>query len=145
MTTILFELGIRFVVFGGVLWFAARRSDKITIEPRLVASRKWLWGCGGSLRKVPRRSLLPLVALVFATLNVGLYWLLAPLLDLATFGALWIATPFVVNGALLYATTRVVRPLHIEGVLTMVWLAALLTLAHGALYLGLDVLAPRWA
>jgi hypothetical protein len=123
MTWFLIEIAIRFLVFGGVFWFAARRSDKIRIHPRYA---------------------LPLVALVFGALNVGLYWLLAPVVNLATFGTMWIAVPFVINGALLYATSRVLRPLEIRGVLTMMWLAGLLTLAHGALYLGLDVLAPRW-
>jgi hypothetical protein len=123
MTWLLIKIAVRLLVFTGVFWFAARRSEKVRIHPRYA---------------------LPLVALVFAGLNVGLYWLLAPVINLATFGTLWIALPFVINGALLYVTHRVLRPLEIRGVVTMLWLAGLLTIAHGLLYLGLDVLAPRW-
>lgn len=122
MIWILSKLAIRLVVFGAVLGFAAWKNEKVTIKPRYA---------------------LPLVALVFGALNVGLYWLAKPVLNLATLGTLWIALPLVINGVFLYATTRLLEPLgivKIKGLLTTLWLAVLLTVAHGALYLGLDVI-----
>ena len=63
---ILIKLGVRLVVFTGVFWFAAKKNEKVIFE------KKW----------AP-----PLVALVFAILNTGLYWMLKPILNLATMGA----------------------------------------------------------
>ena len=119
MTWMLIKLAIRLVVFGAVFWFATWKNQKVTIKPKYA---------------------LPLVALVFGLLNVGLYWLAKPILNLATFGTLWIALPLFLNGLFLYATNRLLKHLEIKGMLTMLWLAVLLTVAHGALYLGLDVI-----
>lgn len=119
MTWMLIKLAIRLVVFGAVFWFAAWKNPKVTIKPKYAV---------------------PLVALVFGLLNVGLYWLAKPILHLATFGTLWIALPLFLNGLFLYATNRLLKHLEIKGMLTMIWLAVLLTAAHGALYLGLDVI-----
>ena len=76
MTWILIKMAIRLVVFVAVFWFAARKNPKIRIQPR--------WA-------------VPLVAGVFAILNVGLYWLLKPVLNLATFNVAWFAMPLVLN------------------------------------------------
>jgi uncharacterized membrane protein YvlD (DUF360 family) len=120
----LIKLAIRVVVFAVVFGVAAHKLEKVSIAPR--------WA-------------LPLVGLVFAALNAALYWLLRPLLDLATLGILGILMPFVINGGFLYLTRRAMRPLkidvRIEGVRAMAMLAILLTAAHGVLYLALDVLA----
>jgi hypothetical protein len=119
MIWMLSKLAIRLVVFGAVFGFAAWKNEKVTIKPKYAV---------------------PLVALVFGLLNVGLYWLAKPVFNLATFGTLWIALPFFLNGLFLYATNRLLKHLEIKGMLTMLWLAGLLTVAHGALYLGLDVI-----
>jgi len=122
MTWILAKLAIRLAVFIAVFWFASRKSSKITIQPR--------WA-------------IPLVAGVFGLFNIGLYWLLRPLLHLATFGAVAFVLPLVINGLFLWATARAVAKkqwLKLEGVLAPIWLALALTVAHGLLWLGLDYL-----
>lgn len=138
-TGLLIKLGIRLVVFTLVFWLVAKKHPKVVI--------RHVWA-------------MPLVALVFAILNTALYWMLAPIAKLATLGMLSIAMPFLINGALLYATVRFFawpkllgtttdpktgkaaparKPLiAIEGVLAGVWLVAALALAHGALWLALD-------
>jgi uncharacterized membrane protein YvlD (DUF360 family) len=122
MTWLLIKIAIRFVVFGGVFWFATRKNEKIVITP------KWA---------------LPLVALVYSALNIGLYWLAQPVINLATFGALALAIPLLLNGAFLYATDRVVKQLEIKGLWTMLWLSLVLTGAHLVLYVGLDWIPAR--
>ena len=122
MTWILVKLLIRVVVFAGVFALAVRKSEKITVE------KKWA---------------VPLVGLVFALLNTGLYWLLKPVVNLATFGVAWLIVPFLLNGMFLYATNWLlgkarVKGLQINGTWVMVKLAVLLTLVHGGLYLALD-------
>ena len=81
------------------------------------------------------------VAGVFAVLNTGLYWLLKPVLNLATFGAAWFVMPLVINLGFLIATARVVERkkwLEIDGVRATLWLALILTAAHGVFWFGLD-------
>jgi hypothetical protein len=119
MTWLLIKFGIRFLVFGGIFAFVAWKDERVTVQP------KWA---------------LPLIGLVFAVMNTGLYWLLKPVLNLATLGAMGFLMPLVVNGLLLYATNRVLRPLQIKGIMPMFWLAVYLTAAHGALWLVLDKL-----
>ncbi len=119
MTWLLVKLGVRLLGFIAVFWFAARKHPKIKIEPR--------WA-------------VPLVGL-FALMNVGMYWLLAPVLNLATFGAAWFAMPLVINLGFLVATMRILdkkRWLVIEGVRATLFLALVLTVAHGVFWLGLD-------
>lgn len=117
MTWILIKLGIRFGVFGAVFGFAIWKNEKVNVEPKYA---------------------IPLVAAVFALLNMGLYWVAKPVLNLATFGSLAFVMPFILNTVFLYVTNRLIRPLKIDGILTMAWLAFLLTVAHGALWLVLD-------
>jgi hypothetical protein len=146
-TGILIKLGVRLLVFGAVFFLAARRNPKIAIHAR--------WAT-------------PPVALVFAMLNTGLYWALKPVLDLATLGALGFVMPLVVNTVLLVATVRFfaweklprvkavadaakpsergvdARPLfEIHGLFATLWMALILTVAHGALWVGLDYLPGR--
>ena len=121
-TGVLVKLGVRLVVFTAVFWFAARRHDKI------VFARKW----------AP-----PLFGLVFAVLNTAIYWLLVPVLDVATLGAVSLAMPFIVNTILLAATVRIFQSrdwFKIEGLLATLYLATFLTAAHGVLWLCLDYL-----
>lgn len=116
----LIKLGVRLVVFTGVFWFAAKKSEKIVFE------KKW----------AP-----PLVALVFAVLNTGLYWMLKPVLDIATMGAVGFALPFVINGALLLGTMKVFEKrkwFRIDGFFATLWMALILTAAHGVLWVALD-------
>lgn len=125
MTWILIKMAIRLVAFVALFWFAARKNPKIKISPR--------WAT-------------PLVAGVFAVLNVGLYWLLKPVLNLATFNVAWFAMPFVLNLLFLIATIRVFQTkkwLVIDGVRATLWLALLLTAAHCVLYAGLDYLPAK--
>jgi hypothetical protein len=122
VTGILIKLGVRLVVFGLAFWFATRNNPKVVIR---------------------KKRMLPLIALVFAALNTGLYWLLAPILKLATLGALGFLVPLAVNGLLLLGTVRIFQRwklVELQGLVTTLWLAVLLTLTHGALYLGLDYL-----
>lgn len=141
-TGILIKMGVRLLVFGVVFYFAARKNPKVVIHA------KWAT---------------PLVAFVFALLNTGLYWALKPLLDLATLGAVGFFMPFIVNMVLLIVTVRFftwsklprflpktddkkaeAKPLfQIQGLMTTLWMAAILTAAHGLLYVGLDYLPTR--
>lgn len=125
VTGILIKLGVRFVVFGLVFYLAARQN------PRIQLPNKWTT---------------PVIALVFALLTTALYWVLTRILSLATLGAAGFVMPFVANLVLLYATVRIFaarRWLEIEGAMTYLWLATILTAAHGLLWLGLDYLPPR--
>jgi len=119
MSPLLIKIGVRLLVFTLVFAFAAWRSPGVTVRPRIA---------------------LPLVGLVFALLNTGLYWLGRPLLHLATLGAAWLLVPFALNGLFLWVTARFVRPLRIESVRSMLWLAVLLTAAHGACWFIVDQL-----
>jgi len=119
MIPLAIKLGVRFVVFTGVFIFAVRKSEKISIKPKMAV---------------------PLVALVFAILNTALYWALGPVLNIATLGTMGLLIPFALNGLFLYLTNRLLRPLEIQGMRAMAWLALLLTVAHGLLYLLLDVI-----
>jgi uncharacterized membrane protein YvlD (DUF360 family) len=118
---ILIKLGVRLVVFTAVFWVAARKNPKVIFE------KKWAT---------------PLVALTFAVLNTALYWALVPLLNLATLGAIGFVMPLVINGALLALTVKIfARKQHwfrIDGFFATLWLAVVLTLAHGLCWLGLD-------
>jgi uncharacterized membrane protein YvlD (DUF360 family) len=126
MTAVLIKLAIRLVVFTLVFWFAAKKNEKITF------GKKW----------AP-----PLVALVFAVLNTVLYWLLLPVLDLATVGVASFVMPFIVNALLLLATMKIFdlrdwsrEWIKIEGLFANLWMATFLTAAHGLLWFSLDYL-----
>lgn len=148
-TGVLIKLGVRLVIFGGVFFLAARRNPKVLIHA------KWAT---------------PLVALVFAALNTGLYWALRPILDFATLGALGFFMPLIVNTVLLVSTVRLfawdklprvrvaepnakakpkaaeptAKPLfEIDGIVTTLWMALVLTAAHGVLWVALDYLPSR--
>ena len=125
-TAILIKLGVRLVVFGLVFFIATRKNPKVIVSKKRV---------------------LPLIALVFAVLNTALYWLLAPILNVATMGAAGFLMPFVVNMVLLVGTVKIFSKwkwFEIQGVMTTLWMAAFLTLAHGALWLGLDYVPTRF-
>ena len=125
-TQVLIKLGVRLVVFGLVFFIATRKNPKIVVSKKRV---------------------LPLIALVFAVLNTALYWLLAPILNVATLGAAGFLMPFVVNMVLLLGTVKIFSKwkwFEISGLMTTLWMAAFLTLAHGALYLGLDYFPARF-
>jgi uncharacterized membrane protein YvlD (DUF360 family) len=121
-TGVLIKLGIRLVVFALVFWLVARKHDKVILKTRWVA---------------------PVVGLVFAVLNTALYWGLSRLFEVATLGALGIAMPFIINGVLLYATTRIFERVksewfRIDGVFAGLWMVMVLTAAHGVCWLALD-------
>src|SRR5262245_64165611 len=125
VTGVLNKLGASLVLFSAVFFVAARKNPKIKIEPR--------WAT-------------PLIALVFAVLNVGAYWLLTQLLNLATLGAIGIFMPFVVNLLFLFATVRVFEAkkwLVIDGLIATVWMALYLTIAQGVIWFALDYLPNR--
>jgi hypothetical protein len=142
-TGILIKLAVRLVVFTAVFWFAARKNPKVVID------RKWAT---------------PMIALVFAVLNTALYWALSPVFKLATLGMIGLAMPLVINAALLYGTVRIFsmprllgtkideagktttarKPLiRIDSMMGMLWMALVLTLAHGACWFALDYLPNR--
>ena len=120
MTTILIKLAIRLVVFTGVFWLAARKNDKVIFEKRWAP---------------------PLAGLVFAVLSTALYWGLSKVLAIATLGVAGFALPLFINVLLLAATVRLFESkqwFRIEGFFAFLWMALFLTLAHGALWLGMD-------
>jgi hypothetical protein len=117
MDEILIKLAVRFGLFLAVFAFAVWKNPRVTVKPKIA---------------------LPLVVLVFALLNTGLYWLLKPVVNIATLGVAWLLVPFALNGLFLWATRRLIRPLKIEGLATMAWLAILLTAAHGLCWFVLD-------
>jgi uncharacterized membrane protein YvlD (DUF360 family) len=120
LVAILIKLGVRLVVFTGVFWFAARKNKKIIFQ------KKW----------AP-----PLVAFVFAVFNTALYWMLKPVLNIATMGAIGFILPLIINGALLLLTMKVFEKkqwFRIDGLFASLWMAVVLTLAHGVLWLGVD-------
>ncbi len=122
LVAVLVKLGVRLVVFTAVFWFAAKKNKKIVFD------KKWAT---------------PIIALTFAVLNTALYWAVKPILNLATLGAVAFAMPLVINGALLYATERIFQSrkwFRIEGLIAMVWMAIVLTVAHGALWVAIDYL-----
>lgn len=120
LVAVLVKLGVRLVVFTAVFWFAAKKNKKIIFE------KKWAT---------------PLIALTFALMNTALYWMLKPVLNIATMGAVAFAMPLVINGALLLGTERIFQSrkwFRIEGLFATLWMAIFLTLAHGALWVALD-------
>jgi len=121
VTWLLIKIGIRVVVFGATFAIVSWKDRRVSVHPRYA---------------------LPLVAVVFALLNAGLYWLLRPVLDLATMGSLGLLMPFLLNGGFLYATARLLRPLKIEGIWPMLRLSGILTAVHGVLWLFLDYI--KW-
>jgi len=125
-TEVLIKLGVRLLVFGLVFFIATRKNPKVTVS---------------------KKRMLPVIALVFAVLNTALYWLLAPLLNVATLGAAGFLMPFVVNMVLLIGTVKIFERwkwFQVDGLMTTLWMAAFLTIAHGALYLGLDYFPARF-
>lgn len=124
MSWLLIKFSIRILVFGLIFGFATWRSENVAVKPKFA---------------------LPIVAIVFALLNVGLYWMLSPVLNLATLGVMWMFMPFVLNALFLLGTGRLLKRLRVEmkldGLMTILWLATLLTVAHGVLYVALDVIA----
>ena len=79
-------------------------------------------------------------------MNTALYWALTPILNLATLGAFGFLMPFVVNLLFLYATVRIFSAkkwIGIESTLTYLWLAVILTAAHGLLWFGLDYVPAK--
>ncbi|MBL9015887.1 MAG: phage holin family protein [Myxococcales bacterium] len=148
---LLIKLAVRLVVFGAVFFVAAKKHPKILIH------NKWAT---------------PLIALVFALLNTAVYWALTPILNLATLGAIGFAMPLVANVIFLLATEKLFKAIaekrkarqpvadakakgkdaaageikpwfEIQGFFATLWMAIFLTVAHGALWLGLDYL-PSW-
>jgi hypothetical protein len=120
MTWLLAKLGIRLLGFIAVFFLATRLNPRIKIQPR--------WA-------------IPLVAGLFAVMNVAMYWLLKPVLNLATFGAAWFAMPLLINLGFLIATMRITETkkwLVIEGIRATLYLALLLTAAHGVFWFALD-------
>ena len=148
---VLIKLAIRLVVFGLVFFLAAKKNPKIVIH------NKWAT---------------PLIALVFALLNTAVYWLLTPILNIATLGVAGFVMPFIVNMLFLLGTVKAFEKLNhrlassannsrlassanpekrksqkkwieIQGLMATLWMAAFLTIAHGALYVALDYLPNR--
>jgi len=122
--------GVRLVMFTVVFWLAPQPK-----KGRLEAVRfksKWL---------------APLVGLVFALLDIALYWVLTHGFDLATFGAISFVMPLIVNGLLLFATVKLFAWREqmrgwftIDSVVAGLWMVVFLTVVQGLCWLGLDYL-----
>ncbi len=120
ITGILIKFGVRLVVFGLVIWLVSKRNKDVIIHKRLA---------------------IPLIALLFAALNAALYFILKPILNIATLGAVEYLMPLVINFMLLAVTIRVIEKkqwIEIRGLIATLYLGVALTLAHGALWLALD-------
>ena len=137
MAILLIKLGVRLVVFTAVFWLVARSEAKKAEgpkkrEPRVVITPRWAT---------------PIVAAVFALANVGLYWALKPILNLATLGAIGFLMPLVVNFLLLAGTVRLFESkkwIKVNGLFALLWLAIIVTIAHGVLWFGVDYLPPKF-
>jgi uncharacterized membrane protein YvlD (DUF360 family) len=142
MTWILVKLAIRLVAFTGVFWLATRprrlkghppgKDGKPAMKPPRI--------------KIQPRWAIPLIGVVFAGLNILLYWMVRPILDLATLRTFSFIMPLVVNGLLLWATAEIVKKkkwLQLDGMWAAIWLAGALTLAHGVMYVALDYLPAK--
>ena len=108
------------MVFGLVIWLVSKRNKDVIIHKRLA---------------------IPLIALLFAALNAALYFILKPILNIATLGAVEYLMPLVINFMLLAVTIRVIEKkqwIEIRGLIATLYLGVALTLAHGALWLALD-------
>ena len=122
ITGVLIKFGVRLVVFGLVIWLVSKRNKDVIIHKRLA---------------------IPLIALLFAALNTALYFILKPILNLATLGAVEYLTPLVINLALLALTIRVIEKkkwIEIKGLIATIYLGVALTIAHGALWVILEYL-----
>lgn len=122
VTAVFVKLGVRLLVFALVLWLASKRNADITIH------RKWS---------------IPLVAALFAVLNTALYVVLHFVLNIATFGAVTLVLPVLINLVLLLVTLRLVESrkwIEVKGVMATLYLAVAFALAHGALWVGLEYL-----
>ncbi len=120
ITGILIKFGVRLVVFGLVIWLVSKRNKDVIIHKRLA---------------------IPLIALLFAALNAALYFILKPILNIATLGAVEYLMPLVINILLLALTIRVIEKkqwIEIKGLIATLYLGVALTVAHGALWLALD-------
>jgi hypothetical protein len=114
MTLVALKLLIRAVVFGIAITFACRRDEDVKVEPR---------------------NMLPLVGLAFAALNMVLYHLLAPALNLVTLWTLWFVVPFAANGIILLVTDRLVKWFRIGSLVALLRTAGIVTVAHLLLHL----------
>ncbi|HET6611339.1 MAG TPA: hypothetical protein VFG83_05090 [Kofleriaceae bacterium] len=112
------EFAIRFGVFAAVFALGAWRHPRVSIRPKVA---------------------FPLVVLLFAALNAGLYWLAKSVLVLASVGLGWLIAPFVVNACLLWLTARILRPLKLGGIGGGLYLAALVTVAHLVLWVAFSI------
>jgi uncharacterized membrane protein YvlD (DUF360 family) len=120
------KFAIRVLVFGLVFLVVSRKRTDITVHKR--------WA-------------ILVVALIFAALNTALYFALKPILDVITLEMLSYAMPLLINIALLAVTLRIVESrkwLAMDSITSWLVLGAALTLAHGALWLGLDYLPTKF-
>lgn len=113
MTFLLWVL-IRTIVFGVALTLVTRRSSGVKVSPRAA---------------------LPLVALVFAILNSLLYMGIATFVTWASLFTLSLVAPFLANAALLLLTDKLVKPLKIEDMWSLLTASFTITCFHLALRL----------
>lgn len=144
-TGLLIKLGVRWVIFTITFVLATRYLDDVKV------SKKWAY---------------PLIGGMFALLNTAFYWLLAGALDIATLSSLQLTLPLVANTVLLIVMIKVsnrfaaqqpvpapakkgVPPekprgwLRVDGFFSSVWLAVMVTAAHGVSWFALDYLPSR--
>lgn len=147
-TGLLIKLGVRLVVFTAAFVASTRYLEGISV------TKKWAY---------------PVLGAMFSVLSTVFYWALAPVLDVATLNSLSFAIPLVANTVLLIAVIKVsnkiaernpVPPpkkgqekgskpekprgwLRTTGFFASVWLALVLTAAHGVLWFALDYLPEK--
>jgi hypothetical protein len=121
-TGVLIKFGVRLIVFGLVFWLVSKRNKDVIVHKRLAV---------------------PLIAFLFAALNMGLYFILKFVLNLATLNSVSLLMPLVINLIVLAVTIRIIERkkwLEIKGVIATVYLGLALTLVHGVLWFALDYL-----
>lgn len=109
MTWFLIKLLIRVVVFGVAIGYVLRKSPNVKVTPK---------------------KFLPLVALVFAALNVLAYGIISFGANLVTLWTLSIFVPFLANAILLHLTSRVVKQFKVDGILPLLFASLVVTIAH---------------
>jgi uncharacterized membrane protein YvlD (DUF360 family) len=108
MTFFVVKMLARVFVFGVALTFACRRDADVKVEPR---------------------SRLPMVAVIFALLNLALYSVLAGVLSVPFF-LLFFLVPFAANALILMLTDKLVKSFKIESITALIKTAGIVTIAH---------------
>jgi uncharacterized membrane protein YvlD (DUF360 family) len=100
---------VRVVAFAIAIAFVTRRSSGVKVTPRQA---------------------LPLVAVVFGVLNLALYWLISAVVTVGSLWTLSLVAPLIANALLLEGTSRLIKPLKIEKLSSLLYASLILTVVH---------------